>query len=120
MDFLLDFTLFWIRGYLHNTATGAQIYHNHEAQRKVNEWRVVAKFRGCMPAGSNKRTHPSAVEAMVPIRTSVMREFFRNRSAVASKLAGVGSPFRLDCFSRIKLPIYVGIDERRYLAIRNR
>jgi hypothetical protein len=38
-----------------------------------------------------------------------MRKFYKNRSAVVSKLTGVGSSFRLNCFSRIKFPIYVGV-----------
>jgi hypothetical protein len=107
--FSFGFNAVWIRDYLHNTTACSQIYHNHEAQSKVNNWRVVAQFRGCMPAGSNEPTHPSVVKALVPIRTSVMREFYKNRSAVVSKLAGVGSSFRLHRFSRIKFPIYVGI-----------
>jgi hypothetical protein len=38
-----------------------------------------------------------------------MRKFYKNRSAVVSKLTGVGSPLRLNRFSRIQFPIYVGI-----------
>src|ERR1700741_1747002 len=38
-----------------------------------------------------------------------MRKFYKNRSAVVSKLTGVGSPLRLNRFSRIEFPIYVGI-----------
>ena len=38
-----------------------------------------------------------------------MRKFCKNGSAVVSKLTGVGSSLRLNRFSRIKFPIYVGI-----------
>jgi hypothetical protein len=57
--FSFGFNAVWIRDYLHNTTACSQIYHNHEAQSKVNDWRVVAQFRGCMPAGSNEPTYPS-------------------------------------------------------------
>jgi hypothetical protein len=38
-----------------------------------------------------------------------MRKFYKNRSAVVSKLAGVGSSSRLNRFGRIKFPVYVGV-----------
>jgi len=46
---------------------------------------------------------------MVHLLLAAMRRFYKNRSAIVLKLAGVGSSFRLNRFSRIKFPIYVGI-----------
>jgi len=40
------------------------------------------------------------------------RKFYENRSTVVLKLTGVGSPSRLNRFSRIKFPVYVRVRTR--------
>ena len=108
LDFLLDLTLF---GFAITCITLPLLRRFITIMRLKARLMIGGWWRSFGAAYLRDRTptHPSAVKALVPIRTSVMREFYRNRSAVVSKLTGVGSSFRLHRFSRIKFPIYVGI-----------
>jgi hypothetical protein len=55
-----------------------------------------------------KGSHPGTSQPVEDAPPAI-RKFYKNRSAVVSKLTGVGSSLRLNRFSRIKFPIYVGI-----------